>query len=79
MKAMARRRVPSVVGAGVTDAVPLEAAINVPFVSVGVLPSTVYRMFAPAVAVVIVTVMGSAELKCPPPGLNVGKATWGME
>src|SRR5688572_26974944 len=42
----------------VTATVPLEAAISVPLLSVGVVPSRVYRMFAPAVAVVIVTVTG---------------------
>jgi hypothetical protein len=36
-------------------------------------------MFAPGVVVLIVTVIGLAEVKLLPPGLNTGSAANGME
>jgi hypothetical protein len=46
-----------------------------PTVSLGVLPSVVYRMFAPAVALEIATVC--AAVYVPAAGLNVGVSTTG--
>jgi hypothetical protein len=46
---------------------------NVPAVSLGAVPSVVYRIDAPVVRLLIVTVC--AELYAPPGGLKVGGAT----
>ena len=48
---------------------------TVPLDDVGVLPSVVYRMAAPEVVVLMVTVRVEVEL--PPVGVNVGVTTTG--
>jgi hypothetical protein len=62
----------------VTDTVPLDASMSVPLVSLGTVPSKVYRMFAPAVAVVTVTDVAGVLGKVPPFGLMTGSATTGV-
>jgi hypothetical protein len=55
-----------------TDTAPL---YNVPAVSLGVLPSVVYRIDAPEVVVLMVT--DCTDVYVPAAGLNVGVATAG--
>jgi hypothetical protein len=49
------------------------ALYRVPAVSLGVLPSVVYRIAAPVVVVLMVTLC--IEVYAPDPGLNAGAAT----
>ena len=55
---------------------PIGAVYSVPVVALGVLPSVVYRIDAPAVVVLMVTVC--AEVYVPAAGLNAGAATGGL-
>jgi len=56
-------------------ALPLVDAISVPWAEVGVDPSTVQRICAPAVVVDIVTVFLRTG-KVPPDGEKAGSTTW---
>src|SRR5882724_3134591 len=76
LNAMALRTVPC--ADETTPTVPLEAEISVPLLSLGAEPSRVYRMFAPAVAVVMVTVVGVSLGYVPPSGLMERSATWDL-